>query len=288
MGILWGRVTENKDLGVVAEQCPSCERVTPCRVRAACHGVRVLFVRLTSATRDTTCVCTACGGSFPCELWRYPCLVPAQEASALPVEDLLARTNPGLADRVQLKEQVSALGGDDRFAAAYEHLDGMRPGVLHSGLLKQLLDWGKLKDEQRTYLVERAETCARAWRLARRVAPGFPGHAGCLAAFLVALVFWTSFLWAPIPATWLAVIGTVIVGCAAAALTGHLLLARRVRRWTREVLITEAQRANASLLFFLAVVDELPLTRHCVLDELWPVKNQIETIRDVLTREGKL
>ena len=41
------------------------------------------------------------------------------------------------AERIQRKEQVSALGGDARFAAAYEQLEGMRPGNLHAELLAQ-------------------------------------------------------------------------------------------------------------------------------------------------------
>src|SRR4051812_42513306 len=120
MGTLWGQATEIEDLGVVAEQCPFCEQTTPCLVRAARPGWQILFLRLSADTQDTSGLCTSCRSSFPCELWRYPELVPAAQAESLSSEDLLARTNPGLAERLQLREQVSVLGGDDRFAAAYD------------------------------------------------------------------------------------------------------------------------------------------------------------------------
>lgn len=288
MWILWGQTTEIKDLGVVAEQCPCCERITPCSVRTIFEADHVFFVKVAEASKETSSLCSVCGGSFACQLWRYPNLVPGSEAAGLPVETLLARTNPGLVERVQMKQQVIDLGGDDRFAVAYEQLEGMRPGELHAGLLKQLLDWGRLEDEHRVSLVCQVEACSRAWRLARQVAPGFPGHAGCLSAFLVALIIWSTFFWLPLVRSWLWGTVTVLGGCGAAALTGHILLGRRVRRWTREVLVPEAQRANVSLPCFLTVVDDLPDTRFRVLEDLWPVKDQLETIRLVLIEEGRV
>jgi len=288
MWIIWGKTTETKDLGVVAEYCPRCEQITPCVVQAVSEEDHVLFVKITEATKESSCLCRVCGSSFPCQLWRFPDLVPVQEAAALSLEDLLTRTNPGLTERVELKRQIITLGGDDRFTAAYEQLEGIRPGELQAGLLQQLLTWGRLKDEQRVSLVQQVGACARAWQLARQVAPGFPGHAGCLPAFLVAVVIWSAFLWAPLVRSWLWGAGTVLAGCGAAALTGHLLLGRKVRRWTRVVLVPEAHRANVSLSCFLSVVDDLPATRFRVLDDLWPVKDQLDIIRGVLTRDGRL
>jgi hypothetical protein len=285
---IWGPATEIKHLGVVAERCPFCERIVPCNVRAVCQGDYVFFLKVAATTEKTSCTCQVCAGSFPCMLWCYPDLVPAQEASAVSVDDLLARTNPGLAERVQLKEQVSALGGDARFTTAYEQLDGMPAGELHAGLLKELLDWGRLKDEQRDRLVQRIGSCARAWQFAREMAPEFPGH-GCLPPLLAALVVWSALLWEPAARGRLwGAITVVAAGCVAAALISHVLLARRVRRWAREVLVFEAQRANVSLPCFLAVVDDLSGTRFHVLDDLWPVKDQIERIRGVLVADRRL
>ncbi len=288
MGILGGPLTEVRELGVVAEQCPCCARVRPCAVRAECRGWRFLFVKKAAAPKTASCLCGTCGMSFPCELWRYPALVPAAEAAALPAEELLARTNPRLAERLQLQEQVGALGGDPRFAAAYEQLEGMQAGELHSLLLQHLLVWECLGEEQRTRLVERIGACSRAWLVARQVAPGFPDHAGLLPAFLAALAVWSSFAWLPVVRDWLWGPLVFLGGCAVAALTAAVLLRRQVRGWTREVLVPAAQRANVSLACFLGVVDDLPGTRQHVMDDTWPLKDQAETIRGVLAADGRL
>ncbi len=105
---------------------------------------------------------------------------------------------------------------------------------------------------------------------------------------LAAFAVWSAFLWAPGTRGWLGGTVTVVAGLGAAGLTGNLLLARRVRRWTREVLVPEAQRANVSLRCFLAVVDDLPGTRQHLLDDTWPVKDQVEVIRGVLAADGSL
>ena len=93
---------------------------------------------------------------------------------------------------------------------------------------------------------------------------------------------WSAFLWAPVGYNWPGRIGTFLAGCAAAALTSHLFFAGRVRRWVRLVLVPEAQLANVSLATFLAVIDDLPGTALSVMDDLWPIKDQIETIRRIL------
>jgi hypothetical protein len=287
MGKLWGPATEIKDLGVVAEQCPYCERIAPCFVRAIWQVDYVLFVKTSVVNKDTSCLCPTCAGSFPCKLWCYPELATVKEAAALPLDDLLARTNPRLVERNQMRQQVRALGGDARFTAAFEQLDGMRPGEMQVELLKQLFDWCRLKDEQRDHLVQRVADCARAWQLLRQVGPWFPSH-GCLSAIGAGLVVWSAFLWSPVGQSWLGIVGTVLAGLGAAALTSHLFLARRIRRWTRLVLVPEAKLANVSLPTFLTVVDDLTGAPVNVMDDLWPVKDQIETIRGVLARDGKL
>src|SRR4051812_13828180 len=121
MRTIWGTVTEVADLGVVAEQCPGCARLTPCLLRSVCRAKHLLFVKLTDTVRDTSCLCTVCLKSFPAEhSWRYAAVLSIAEAKMLSLDDLLARTNPVLGERLQFKDQVLAMGGDDRFAVAYE------------------------------------------------------------------------------------------------------------------------------------------------------------------------
>jgi hypothetical protein len=214
--------------------------------------------------------------------------VPLREAKALSLQDLVARTNPGLAERLQWKEQITSLGGDTRFAMAYEQLETMRPGALRSSLLKQLLDWDRLTMEQRALLGQEIGSQARAWQFAAQIAPAFPGNIGCVAAALAALVVWSAFLWLPAVHSWSWGPITVVLGFGAAALVRHLLLTRRVRQWTRKVLIPEAQHANVSVHCFLAVVDDLPGSRLGMMEDLWPVKLELDTIRGVLSADGRL
>src|SRR5262249_33084134 len=255
---IWGWATRITDLGVVAEQCPYCERTVPCLLRSVCRINYVFFLETTGLEPERSCFCTGCHKAFPSEHWRYAAVLPIQEAKNLPPEDLLARTNPGLADRFALKEQVSALGCDARFAVAYEQLEQLRPGALRQGLLHQLLGWERLADEQRALLGQQIGGRSRAWQLARQIAPGFPHHAGCLLAAVVALMLGAAFLWVPAVRSWLWGSLLVVAGLGAAALVGQALFSLRVREWTRKVLIPEAQDAKVSLDCFVAVVDDVP------------------------------
>jgi hypothetical protein len=288
MRTIWGAVTEIRDLGVVAEHCPHCERLMSCLLRSVCRGDYVFFVKLPQALQESSCLCTGCLKAFPCVYWRYAAVVPIEEAKVLPLDDLMARTNPVMAERLQFKEQVHALGGDARFAVAYEHLEAMRPGALRSELLRHLLDWDRLGEEQRALLGQQIGARARAWHFARQMAPGFPAHTGCLTVAAAALVVGLAFLCVPALRHWLWGTVTVAASLIAAASISSMLQTRCVCRWTRRVLITEAQAANLSLDCFVAVVDDVPGSRLGLMEDLWPIKAQLETIRRVLIAEGKL
>jgi hypothetical protein len=225
---------------------------------------------------------------MPSQHWRYKTVLSIPEAKVLPSEELLVRTNPGLAERLRLKDQICALGGDAGFAVAYEQLESMRPGALRSKLLTQLLDWKGMTQKEQPLLGQHIATQVHAWQFACQVAPGFPDHAGSLVAALVALCVWSAFLWLPATHSWLWGSITLFAGLAAAGFTRHLLLRRKVCQWTRKILIPEAQDANVCLKSLLAVVDDVPGSRLAMMEELWPVKVELETIRRVLSAEQKL
>jgi hypothetical protein len=288
MRAIWGWATEVTDLGVVAEQCPYCERTVPCLLRSISRINYVFFVKTTGLEKERSCFCTSCHKAFPSEPWRYATVIPVQEAKSLSPQELLTRTNPGLADRLELKEQVSALGCDTRFAVAYEQLEQLRPGALRRGLLQQLLGWERLADEERALLAQQISGRSRAWHLARHLAPEFPRHAGCLSIALVAPIVGPAFLFVPALRHWLWGSVLAVAGFAAAAPIDHALFSLRVREWTRKVLIPEAQDAQVSLDCFVAVVDDVPGSRLGLTEDLWPIKDQLETIRGVLSAEGKL
>lgn len=291
MRIIWGAVTEINDLGVVAEQCPHCERFMPCLLRSVCRANYVLFMRMAAPTGEHSVLCTGCLKTFPCEqYWRYASVVTIPEAKGLPLEELQARTNPMLAERLKFKEQVRELGGDPRFAVGYEQLETMRPGPLRSDLLRQLLDWDRLAEEQRALLAQQIGARARAWQLARHLGPGFPRlvGAGCLALVAAGLVVALAFLAVPAIRSWLWGTVTVAAGLIAATLFNQGRLTQLVRGWTRDVLIPEAQDAEVSFDSFVAVVDDVPESRLGLTDELWPMKYHLDTIRAVLIADGKL
>jgi hypothetical protein len=284
MRSIWGPVTEIRDLGVVAEQCPYCQRVVPCLLRSVCSGHYVIFMKVAASTTESSCLCTACLKALAGAPWRYAAVVPIRTAKALPIEELLARTNPGLVERLQFKEQIVALGGDADFAVAYEQIECIRPGALRSRLLKQLLHWNELSVEKRHLLRQQIGSHARAWQFACQMAPAFPGPA-VLPAILAACVVWSAFLWIPAVHSWLWASITLTAGLLAGALARHLLVTRNVRQWTRKVLIPEAQEANVSLVSLVAVVDDVPGSRLGIMEEVWPIKIELETIRRVLYAE---
>lgn len=288
MRSIWGPVTEIRDLGVVAEECPHCERVLPCLLRSVYRGSYVFFMKTAASTEEFSSLCTACLKALPCQRWRYAAVVPIRKAKALPMENLLARSNPGLAERLQLRKQIRALGGDAAFGLAYEQVERLRHGVLRSGLLNELLGWDRLAVEKRTLLRQLIGDHARAWQFACQIAPSFPRHAGCGQAALVALAVWSTFLWVPAVRSWLWGSITLAAGLVAGAFTWQLILTRHVRQWTRKVLIPEAQDANVSLACLLAVVEDIPGSHLGMVDDLWPIRNELEAIRRVLSAEGKL
>jgi hypothetical protein len=282
----WGAATEIIDLGVVAEWCPHCAQILPCLLRSVCRGHYACFVKTTGPAVERSCLCTGCHQPFLGEHWRYAAVLPIGEARALPPEDLLERTNPVLAERIQLRELVRALGGDRRFAVAYEQLEQMRPGVLRSGLLRQLLAWDRLPEEQRACLAEQVAARARAWQFSRQLAPAFPHYTLSVAALVAALVMGPVFLWLPGARSWLWGGATVVAGLVAAGLVGETSYSRRVRRWTRRTLIPEARDANISLACLLEVVEDVPGSRLGLMEDLWPMRVQLEAIRGVLTSAG--
>jgi hypothetical protein len=287
MRAIWGAVTEVHDRGAVAEHCPHCGRITTCLLRSVCRGDYIFFLKTTDPVPESSCLCTACLQAFHSAAWRYAAVVPVGEAKALPLDDLLARTNPVVAERLRFKAQVGDLGGDARFAAAYEHLEGLRPGALRAGLLRELLSWDRLGEEQRAVLGQRIAALARAWHFARQVAPAFPAHTGCLTLAVATLVAALALLGVPALRHWLWGTVTVASGLVAAAFVSHTLQARRVSWWARRVLIPEAQDAAVSLDCFVAVVDDVPGSRHGLTEDVWPLKDQLATIRRVLIAEGE-
>ena len=135
---------------------------------------------------------------------------------------------------------------------------------------------------------EQVAARARAWQFIRQIAPAFPNDTASVAAIVAALVMVPVLLWIPEARSWLWGGATVIAGLVAAWLVGHAIYIRRVRQWTRQTLIPEAREANISLGCLLDVVDDVPGSRLGLMEDLWPMKDQLETIRGELSSDGIL
>jgi hypothetical protein len=77
---------------------------------------------------------------------------------------------------------------------------------------------------------------------------------------------------------------TVFAGALAGTSVWHVILSRRVQRWTKEVLVPESQKACVDLRRFIEVLGDLPAPGPQSGDELRRLKEQEETIREELRK----
>ena len=288
MRTFFGSVNETHDLGVVGEHCPHCDRVTSCLLRRMRRGNYISFVKMAELSRESSCMCTNCLKTFPGKpYWSYAEVAPIRKARTLGIEEILAKTNPILADRIRLKEQIRELGGDERFVVAYDNVEGMRPGRLRDDLLRKLLDWPHMPEEQRAELSQQIGELSRAWQFAREIAIGFPRSPGS-PAYAVAIVAGLILFCLPMPNRW--VWGTITAGAGliVTLVVEQNLLKQSVSRWARQVLIPEAEVMNVSLDRFVTVVDDIPSSKLGLTEDLWPVKDQLQNICETLNAAGNL
>ena len=285
----FGAVTETKDLGVVAEQCPHCDSLKPCLLRIVSHGHYICLIKVADPARESSCLCTDCLKPFPGKpYWSYAEVVSIRDAVGADLDNLLTKTNPILADRIRLKEQIRELGGDERFAIAYENVEGMRPGRLRSRLLKNLVDWPKLTDMQRDEAAEEIGGLSRAWKFARHMAVGFPKSSGSLLFYLSLLIFALIVIGMLITRSWIWG-GLLLAMCVLiSTVLESYLFKRSVAEWARRALVTEAQETKIPLAQFVAVVDDIPGCKLGLTEDLWPLREQLPNIRQTLVAEGQL
>ena len=289
MRTFFGAVTEINDLGAVAEHCPRCDGLKCCLLRTVTQGSYVCFVKIADPLRESSCMCTDCLKPFPGKpRWSYAAVVPIRDALGMGLDDLLTKTNPILGDRIRFKQQIRELGADERFAVAYENVEGMRPGRLRSNLLGSLLDWSRLSETQRDELEKDIGALSRAWQFARQMAIGFPTSSGSLAYFMSLPIIGLILICVLVTRSWLWG-GLTSAACVVAATVLEFnLFKRSVGRWALQVLIPEAQEVKVPLDRFVAVVDDIPGCRLGLTEELWPMKDQLQNIRETLIAEGKL
>lgn len=284
-----GAVTETHDLGVVVEHCPHCSQLKPCLLRTVSQGNYVCFVKIAELLRESSCMCTECLTPFAGKpYWSYAKVVSIRDARGMELDDLLTKTNPILADRCHFKEQIGALGGDARFAVSYEHVEGLWPGKMRSKLSQDLMNWPRLNEVQRSELEEQVEARSRAWNFARQMSVGFPTSSGSLVFFLSSPLFGLILIAMLVTRNWLWGCSALALSVLAATGLESILFKRTVRRWALDVLAPEAQKVNIRLEDFVAVVDDITKSQLGLTEGLWPMREQLQNIRQTLIATGKL
>jgi hypothetical protein len=288
MWFIWGPSHEEREVGVVAEQCPHCGQVAPCSIVGRFEGLQVYLITIAETATEAIGTCGSCGGHFRCDLWRYKEFVPPVVAASLTVEALLERTNPALRERLGWTQQQEAFAADPRFLPTVQAVEQLRLGPLRARLMKELRRWDCLDDGQREELARTARESARALAFADSVANRFPRSAGCLPALLACIAVWSAFLWAPAVRSLPGGILTGFAGLAAGAAVVQLLLTRGVRGWANDVLIPEGRNAGIDFGQLLVLIEDLPPPGPNSRDGLTVLKEYAATIREELVAAGEV
>jgi len=286
--IIWGSSTNLKELGVVADQCPHCDQLAPCCVTGHVRGDHVYFITLNEQVIGGECLCSACGGRFPCDTGRYRDFVPPGDASSMTTETLLERTNPDLKERLLWALEKRTFAADERFEVVSQSVEQLRPGRLRTQLQDGLRRWGQLSEEQRTELLHTVTESARALQFAESVAGRLPGPAGCLVACIACIAVWSAFFWTTAGRHLLSSVALVFAGFVAGAVVFQQIFSRRVRRWAKEVLIPEGEMAGIDFRRFVAILDDLSDPSPRVRGELDGLKENAAAIMKELVATGKV
>ena len=241
-------------MGLIADECPQCNRVTRCLVteRGGFVGGLVFGIPFVLPLSSVHCVCGECGHEFHSRSGAEDRAVPPEVAAGLDIDALLGLTNPDLWQA----RTLSGLRADPRLPDAFLLLDRLAPGPLRFGLRAAVARWPALGEPDRADLLGRVEACARAEGFARSMAGRYTiGAAGCLAGVAVAAGVWVA---AGLTFVGLGTLGwalVAVVGLVAGGVPGWLLSQARDRWWVRDVLLPEADRAGVLPAWVLAVVE---------------------------------
>ena len=271
-------------MGLIVEKCPGCKRVTRCVVakQNSIVGGLIFGIPFMLPMSFVHCVCGECGHAFKSRAGVEERAFPAEIAASLDSDALLALTNPEL----QRARILAELRTDPMLRDAFALLDRLSPGLLRFGLESNLARWPSLPETGRADLLGRVEKCAEAENFARAMAGRSPFEAtGCILGASVTAAVWIA-AWlsldSPGPLGW-ALVG--ILGLMAGITPFQLLSASRGRRWVREVLIPEADRAGVSLEWVTAIIEKT-VTPRGDTDDLGSLRDLAPAIRAEMDSGG--
>ena len=241
-------------MGLIADECPRCKRVTRCLVfeRGGFVGGVVLGIPFALPLSTVQCVCGECGHEFQSPSVAEDRAVPPEVAAGLDTDTLLARYQPR---PLAGSETFRASGGSPASRRVPPPRSARpRPALPRAAVRRSPV--ASADEPDREDLLRRVEACARADAFARAIAGRYTmGTAGCVAGVVLAVGVWTV---AGLTVGHLDAGGWVMVGVAGLAAGGVpslLLLKTQGRRWVREVLLPKAEGEGVSPEWVLAVLE---------------------------------
>jgi hypothetical protein len=274
-------------MALIADLCPNCQRITRCHVveRVSVTAGMIFGIPFVLPASSTGCSCGECGFAFRSQTWNHEKTVSPAEAVSLDIEALLSMTNPALKETLTL----SGLKANPRLSMAFDLLEQLTPGSLRTALKDALVLWPSLDEARQERFLAKINHCAEALRFARSMAGRYTtGVVGCLAGTLGCAGVWSGLLLAFGTRLsilgWLGIIGA---GILAGSLLSRLLWSGRDRRWVREVLLPEADRAGIHLGWVPAILEGGGAFKRGG-DELGHLRELAPAIRAEMPSSGKV
>ena len=128
MFFLWGEYNEDREVGIVVDQCATCGRLSRFAVT---HHKKVSHLYLiplgTGTLAGVSRQCQSCGETTPARERQYARCVPRSSAKTMSIEALLEQTNPAVAADVRNRQQLAKSAASARPGAV--DANGVDPRV---------------------------------------------------------------------------------------------------------------------------------------------------------------
>jgi membrane protein implicated in regulation of membrane protease activity len=280
--IIHGTRTDEKKLGVVADECPVCGEVTSHRLSEFYRADHLYFIPMGRGELvGAVLTCMQCGREYGSAAGAYAAPLSEKEARSLEPRELLERTNPRLAQQIELRarweQEASAVTQapvgrpDPRVKLAFAQLadvDRRDARVIEYHAL--LAQWSALDPARQARLLRDIKQLTADERK-RKAADGFAvlvaqrfkaemdgaltfltGLVVLVAGITVAAILLTGMELA------IGIIGSIILALVVAMIMHRKYQRRAHRRFFRKVMLPEAQRKGieiAPVIEFLSGVD---------------------------------
>jgi hypothetical protein len=112
MFIIWGKKAKDQPAGMVADRCPTCGTVTAFKITNHYSVSHVYYIPLGSGQLiNSSMTCASCGTKLLANPSQYATTIGINSPSQIPLEELLQRTNPRLAQATAQRAQLEAIAG---------------------------------------------------------------------------------------------------------------------------------------------------------------------------------